>query len=93
MDYTDAGARRRALPEPPFSIDLLAALHAGALEEDVADHVRRLSAGDERAQQILAGLDATTADLDALGDQDESMPNDVEARLRATIDDLASDAD
>ncbi|MDL9936608.1 hypothetical protein QSJ18_07620 [Gordonia sp. ABSL1-1] len=52
-----------ALPEPPYSTELLADLHAGVLASDVAAHMRVRIAADADAQAVLAALDATQADL------------------------------
>ena len=84
----DDETRPEALPEPPYSTRLLADLHAGALHPDVADHVRARLHTDPRAQSTLATLDAMTAALRRLRDEEMTMPAEIAERLDATIDRL-----
>ncbi|QNG20733.1 hypothetical protein G4H71_10165 [Rhodococcus triatomae] len=53
--------------EPPFSPDVLAELHAGALPDDVAARVHARLDEDPAAADILAALDRVSADLGAVG--------------------------
>ena len=84
------------VPDPPYSPELLADLHADALPPDVAAQLWPRVRTDPDAQRVLAALDATTAALHDLG-ADESyaapIPADVLARLDTTlapVTDLAS---
>jgi len=70
-------------PERPLSLELLADLHAGVLDAPDADEVRRRVETQPAAQEALAALDATVADLRAAGSL--AMPADVAARLDAAI--------
>jgi negative regulator of sigma E activity len=75
------GDERR--PAPPWSIDLLADLHAGALDSAREAELRPLVDADVEALAVLAALDATRAelaDLPPLG-----MPDDVAARIDAAL--------
>src|SRR5437879_6512936 len=82
----------RSAPQPPFSTDLLADLHADNVAPDLSEqlwpHVRH----DPDALRFLRSLDDVTAELHALG-QDPAvlhpMPADVTARLDRLLDQLA----
>ncbi|WP_086818721.1 hypothetical protein [Allokutzneria sp. NRRL B-24872] len=75
--------RSRTPDGPPWSVDLLADLHAGVLDGDVAADLRHRVAQDPEARAVLAALDATTADLAALPPL--TMPPAVSARIEAAI--------
>ncbi|MCP3799493.1 hypothetical protein NLX83_09510 [Allokutzneria sp. A3M-2-11 16] len=76
--------RRSRTPDgPPWSVDLLADLHAGVLDVDVAAELRPRVERDPEARAVLAALDATTADLAAL--PPVTMPPEVSARIEAAI--------
>ncbi|ATE57880.1 MULTISPECIES: anti-sigma factor family protein [Actinosynnema] len=73
-------------PGPPWSVDLLADLHAGALTAQEEDELRARIADDAEAQEILAALDATLSDLGALSNLPvPRMPEDIAARLDDVI--------
>ena len=85
-----------AVPDPPYSTDLLADLHADVLPPEVAAALWPRVRRDPDAGRVLAALDATTAALHDLG-ADESygapIPADVLARLDTTftpVNDLAA---
>ncbi|MGH4008569.1 MAG: hypothetical protein ACRDTH_10515, partial [Pseudonocardiaceae bacterium] len=61
----DPPARSAELP-PEWSLQLLADLHADALTGRAAAGLRPRVAADPQARMVLAGLDATVADLAAL---------------------------
>lgn len=70
----------------PWSIDLLADLHAGVLDETEAAELRRRVRDDSGAQEVLAALDATSADLADLGAAPAApMPADVAERIDAAL--------
>ncbi|HEY0638139.1 MAG TPA: hypothetical protein VGD67_10870, partial [Pseudonocardiaceae bacterium] len=80
---TTGGAGR-----PPLSLELLADLHAGVLDDRFAEEVRAQVAADPQAQATLAALDATTAQLGDL--PPITIPDDVAARIDAALRDEAA---
>ncbi|MEU6128794.1 hypothetical protein ABZ805_06420 [Saccharopolyspora sp. NPDC047091] len=91
--------RRPDTPQgPPWSLDLVADLHAGALDPETAEQLLPRLREDPEASALLAALDATASDLRGLEDLKEpapevpspAMPADVAARLddalRAELD-------
>jgi hypothetical protein len=77
--------RRSSAPQgPPWSLDLLADLHAGVLDEAEADELRRQVAADPEAREVLAALDATGNDLADLPPL--TIPDDVAARIEAALE-------
>ena len=84
-------------PEPPYSEDLLADLHAGALPDDTAAYMRERIINDPAAQQVLAALDRTSESLRSLSEEPKPVPPEVDSRIAATLsaihnDSLARDA-
>jgi len=71
---------------PPWSVDVLADLHAGVLDEAQAAELWPLVNADPDARAILDALDATRADLASLADAPvEPMPAQFAARLDAAL--------
>ncbi|MFC4854906.1 anti-sigma factor family protein [Actinophytocola glycyrrhizae] len=71
---------------PPWSVDVLADLHAGALDARQSAALWARVGNDPEAQAILAALDSVRHDLDALGDAPaEPMPAHFAARLDNAI--------
>lgn len=71
---------------PPWSVDVLADLHAGVLPEHEAAELWPRVQADPGARAILDALQATTTDLARLNDAPvEPIPADVAARLDAAI--------
>lgn len=71
---------------PPWSVDLLADLHAGALEPAHASRVWAQVNQDPQAQAVLRALDSTTGNLRELGAAPvPPMPAEYAARLDAVI--------
>ncbi len=68
---------------PPWSVDLIADLHAGVLPPEVAAQLRPRVEADQEAREILQALDATLADLEAL--PPIPMPDHVAARIDAAL--------
>ena len=68
---------------PPWSVDLIADLHAGVLPPEVAAQLRPRVEADADAREILQALDATLEDLQAL--PLIPMPDDVAARIDAAL--------
>ncbi|WP_433870716.1 hypothetical protein [Saccharopolyspora sp. CA-218241] len=84
--------RRAGAPQgPPWSQDLLADLHAGALDRDTADALRVQVREDPDARQVLAALEAAEADLaglraDLAHPPPLSIPDDVAARIDEALE-------
>jgi hypothetical protein len=71
---------------PPWSVDVLADLHAGVLDDARAAELWPLVNADPEAQEILAALDATQADLASLAEAPAPpMPAEYAARLDAAL--------
>lgn len=68
---------------PPWSVDLIADLHAGVLPPEVAAQLRPRVEADPEAREILQALDATLEDLHAL--PPIPMPDHVAARIDAAL--------
>ncbi|SES42679.1 hypothetical protein [Lentzea albida] len=68
---------------PPWSVDLIADLHAGVLPPEVAAQLRPRVEADAEAAEILRALDATLEDLQAL--PPIPMPDHVAARIDAAL--------
>ncbi|MFD0205133.1 MULTISPECIES: hypothetical protein [Saccharothrix] len=68
---------------PPWSVDLLADLHAGALDPRTEAELRPLVENDPEAREILAALDATLEDLHNL--PPIPMPRHVAERIDAAL--------
>lgn len=82
---TDMG-RPRGAAGPPWTIDQLAELHAGALSDAEAARLWPQVQADPEAQAVLSALDATVADLGAFAEAPVApMPADVAARLDAAL--------
>ncbi len=71
------------IPRPPYSHDLLADLHAGVLDDDLAERLRPLVRADPDAAEVLRRLDAVQARLGRLRDSEppEPIPQAVAARI------------
>lgn len=70
----------------PLSLELLADLHAGVLDEQLATQLRHRVATDAQARTVLAALDATVADLAALPRHGAvRMPDALALRLDAAL--------
>ncbi|SNR27710.1 hypothetical protein SAMN06265360_101108 [Haloechinothrix alba] len=70
----------------PWSVDLLADLHAGVLGEGDAARLWERVRHDSEAMDILRSLDATTEDLAHFGAQrPEPVPPEVAARIDAAL--------
>lgn len=68
---------------PPWSVDLIADLHAGVLPPEVAAQLRPRVEADPEAREILQALDATLDDLLSL--PSIPMPDHVAARIDAAL--------
>ncbi|WP_236790339.1 hypothetical protein [Amycolatopsis sp. GM8] len=71
---------------PPWSVDLLADLHAGVLDEREAAQLWPRVQSDPEARAIIEALEATTADLASLATAPAPpMPAEVAARIDAAL--------
>ncbi|GAB3139655.1 hypothetical protein GCM10027258_19050 [Amycolatopsis stemonae] len=71
---------------PPWSVDVLADLHAGVLDETRAAELWPLVNADPEARAILDALDSTQSDLASLADAPAPpMPAEFAARLDAAL--------
>lgn len=83
---TDSTRGAGATSGPPWSVDVLADLHAGALDARQSAALWAQVNRDPEAQAVLAALDSVKRDLDALGDAPaEPMPAHFAAQLDAAI--------
>jgi hypothetical protein len=83
---TDSTRGTGAAPRPPWSVDVLADLHAGALDAKQSAALWAQVNHDPEAQAVLAALDSVRRDLDAFGDAPaEPMPAHFAAQLDAVI--------
>jgi hypothetical protein len=74
--------------DPPLTIELLADLQAGLLDDDSAARVRKRVRDDPRAQQILRTLNQVRRDVAAMGADPTSAPDvppQVTARISAAL--------
>jgi hypothetical protein len=85
-EFEGRGDRRRDA-EPPLSVDLLADLHAGVLDDETSARLWPRAKADPQAQAILEALDSTRVDLAGFGRAPAGapMPPNVVARLDAAL--------
>ncbi|MFJ1459071.1 hypothetical protein [Nocardia sp. N2S4-5] len=82
----------RPVPQPPFSTDLLADLHADNVSPELSEQLWPQVREDPESLRFLRSLDDVTAELQALGQDSRilhEMPPDVTARLDSLLDDLS----
>lgn len=79
-------------PEPPYSEDLLADLHAGALPDETAAYMRERIVNDPAAQRVLAALDRTSDSLRSLSEDPKSVPPEVDSRIAAALAAIQNDS-
>lgn len=83
---TDSSRGTGAASGPPWSVDVLADLHAGALDAKQSAAMWAQVNRDPEAQAVLAALDSVRRDLDSIGDAPvEPMPAHFAAQLDAAI--------
>lgn len=83
MSHVNAASR--AFPEPPFTPELIADFHAGALDDALAQHVQQRLADDPEAMGTLASLDATVDALRGLSTAETLVPPELRAASEATL--------
>lgn len=74
----------RSVPQPPFSAELLADLHADNIDPDLAARLWPMARADAAAAGYLRDLDEVSARVHALGTDDRivhRMPGEVSDRL------------
>jgi hypothetical protein len=92
----NAAAGGEAGADPPLTVELLADLQAGLLDDDEAARVRKRVRADPQAQRTLRALNEVRRDLAALGADPASAPDTppaVVARIRAALRSAAEPAD
>ncbi|WP_433729309.1 hypothetical protein ACQP0C_41360 [Nocardia sp. CA-129566] len=81
----------RSVPQPPFSPELLADLHADNVAPELSEQLWPVVRSDPEALRFLNSLDDVSAELRTLG-RDERiihpMPADIAARLEEFVDGL-----
>ncbi|UXA07254.1 hypothetical protein KXD96_03615 [Mycobacterium sp. SMC-2] len=78
--------------EPPLTVELLADLQAGLLDDEAAARVRQRARDDPEAEKILHALNRVRCDVAALEtDPAPDVPPEVTARVSAALD--SADAD
>ncbi|NGP05596.1 hypothetical protein G6038_08875 [Rhodococcus sp. 14C212] len=77
------------LPQPPYSADLLADLHAGVLDDELAARLWPAVRRDPDAMIVIAALDSVGRRLRALGAAEDvespPIPPEVAARIDAAL--------
>ena len=81
----------RELPEPPFSLEMVADLHAGVYPDDVADALRSKVFDDPDSLAIWKALDATTDELSAAPVLEEPLPAYAQHKLDQALHAMAGD--
>lgn len=76
---------------PPFSVDLVADLHAGVLPDDVAARLWPRVRADPEAMKVVAALDATRSDLASAPLTAEPPPPAVTAAIESTLAAIRAD--
>lgn len=91
-EHRDSPSVDRGPPQPPIGVDVLADLHADALDGAEAAEMAALVAQDPDARAVLLALDATVADLAALRVDPVavSVPDNVAVRLDAVLAQLSA---
>ncbi|HTX94863.1 MAG TPA: hypothetical protein VME67_08425 [Mycobacterium sp.] len=84
----DATAHAGGNTDPPLTVELLADLQAGLLDDASAARIRRRVREDPQAEEILRALNQVRCDLVTLGADSASapdVPQDVTARISAAL--------
>src|ERR1700739_693651 len=90
MGETDdeSAEHRAADADPPLTVELLADLQAGLLDDDAAARVRKRGREDPQAEQILRAWNEVRRDIPAMGAAPTSAPDvapQVTARISAAL--------
>ncbi len=84
----ESAEHRAADADPPLTVELLADLQAGLLDDDSAARVRRRVREDPAAEEILRALNQVRCDVAAMGAHPTSAPDvppQVTARISAAL--------
>ncbi|BBU25097.1 hypothetical protein MYXE_48870 [Mycobacterium xenopi] len=84
----DDAAGAKAGADPPLTVELLADLQAGLLDDDAAARLRKRIRADPQAQRALRALNEVRRDLATLGADPASAPDippGVVARITAAL--------
>lgn len=84
----DAADDRSAESDPPLTVELLADLQAGSLDDEAAARVRRQVRADPHAADVLGALNRVRRDVAALGADPEAAPDpppQVTGRISAAL--------
>jgi hypothetical protein len=84
----DPGDHRAAGADPPLTVERLADLQAGPLDDDAAARVRRQVRADPEAETVLRALNQVRRDVAAVGADPTSAPDappEVIARITETL--------
>ncbi|WP_433660706.1 hypothetical protein ACQPW1_48720 [Nocardia sp. CA-128927] len=79
----------RSMPQPPFSAELLADLHADNVAPELREQLWPVVRRDGEALRFVHALDDVSAELRALGRSDRvihPMPDDIAAQLEQFVD-------
>lgn len=78
----------RELPEPPYSIDVVADLHAGVYPDELADVLRPRILADPDSMAIWNALEATTDQLGDASAGSEPLPDFAQEKVDAALHSL-----
>jgi hypothetical protein len=84
----DAADRDAADADPPLTVELLADLQAGLLDDDSAARVRKRVRDDPQAEEIMRALNQVRCDVATMGADPTSAPDvppQVTARISAAL--------
>jgi hypothetical protein len=88
VDDGDPSDPGKADADPPLTVELLAELQAGLLDDDSAARVRKRVREDPQAEEILRALNQVRCDVAAMGVDPTSAPDvppQVTARISAAL--------
>lgn len=82
---TESPRGERNTSDPRWPIELLADLHAGALDDEEAARLWERVRADDQAMSVIRALDATTADLGGYGAEHVEMPDELARRIDTAL--------
>lgn len=83
----------RDVPEPPYSIDVVADLHAGVYPDELAAVLRPRVLADPDSMAIWNALEATRDQLGGAPAGSEPLPDFAQAKIDATLNSLFGEHD
>ncbi|WP_445297906.1 hypothetical protein [Gordonia rubripertincta] len=81
----------RELPEPPYSVDVVADLHAGVYPDDIAEQLRPRVLADPDSMAIWNALETTTGQLRGSVTGSRPLPDHAQAAVDDTLRSLQDD--